>query len=238
MKNKEDEDIFIRSASPIFYEENIVKKVKVDFLNLNISTYDNDPSAYLDYIYDNGKVANVAKIKVTSENGINKFLISWKGKCVEEEVRNFIEKVGIEAVFQKVIERNPLIKGLAGKERLLVVYKSNKLPPRTLGYLNVDRRKDLEIMADKNPSFEYKIISEKFGIDFDKKNVKEWQKRYPGADWEAIKSIATDEMAEPRLAYRKIAKLFVGKSKTSNSVKVDAKRFLTRVRGDRIWFEN
>jgi hypothetical protein len=93
----------------------------------------------------------------------------------------------------------------------------------------------LEILADKNPSFQYKIIYEKFGIDFDKKSVKEWIKRYPEADWEAIKSVATDEMAEPRLAYKKIAELFINKSKTTNYIKVDAKRFLTRVRGDRIW---
>jgi hypothetical protein len=42
-------------------------------------------------------------------------------------------------------------------------------------------------------------------------------------------------MAEPRLAYKKIAELFINKSKTTNYIKVDAKRFLTRVRGDRIW---
>ena len=100
---------------------------------------------------------------------------------------------------------------------------------------NEDRRKDIELLAQENPELTYKIIDEKFGFEYDLKKLKYWTEKYPNADWEKIEILLTDKYFDARNTYREIARLLVGKSITKNYVKVDAKRLMSRVVGDRIW---
>ena len=100
-----------------------------------------------------------------------------------------------------------------------------------------DRRKDLEILAQEHPELTYKIVNEKFGLNFNIKKLQYWTNKYPKADWEKIELLLTDKYFDARNTYREIARQLVQKSITDNNTKVDAKRLMSRVVGDRIWEE-
>lgn len=245
-KRKEiEQDIEVCRANPISYREKPVHESKADFLHLELSSppevnkTENEKTIrrLLSFRFDNGKYSDVAvvtkTIRRTNVGFATSFMVNWKGTFLEKRVREFVEKNSMKTVWEEILLNKKLARGFQDREeRLLCLVDTDGLQKK---FFTCDRRKDIELLAQENPELTYKIIDEKFGFEYDLKKLKYWTEKYPNADWEKIEILLTDKYFDARNTYREIARLLVGKSITKNYVKVDAKRLMSRVVGDRIW---
>lgn len=247
MKRKEiQKDIEVCRANPITYREKPIHESKADILHLDLSSppeihkteNTKEVKRLLSFVFDTGKYTDVAVVtkcmRRTNTGGITtSFMVNWKGTFLEKRVREFIEKNSMQKVWEEILLNKQLSKGfLDREERLLCLVDTDGLQKK---FYMCDRRKDLEILAQEHQELTYKIIHEKFGTDFDIRKLKYWVKKYPNADWEKIELLLTDKYFDARNTYREIARQLEQKSITSNETKVDAKRLMSRVVGDRIW---
>lgn len=247
MKKEIKQDIEVCRANPISYSEKPVHESKADILHLELSSppevtkseTSKEVRRLLTFRFDNGKYTDVAVVtksmRKTTGGITTTFMINWKGTFLEKRVRQFIEQNSMKKVWDEILLNKKLNKGFANREeRLLCLVDTDGLQKK---FFLCDRRKDLEILAQEHPELTYKIINEKFGLNFSIKKLQYWTNKYPKADWEKIELLLTDKYFDARNTYREIARQLVQKSITDNNTKVDAKRLMSRVVGDRIWEE-
>ena len=249
MKKEIKQDIEVQRANPISYSEKPVHQSKADLLHLELSSppqvtkteNTKEVRRILSFIFDDGKYSDVAIVtKCVRKNNlggfVTTFMVSWKGTFLEKRVREFVERYSMKAIWEELLQNKVMSKGFKDRdERLLAIVDTDGLQKK---FYKCDRRKDLELLAQEYPELTYKIIDEKFGTEFNLKKLKYWTSKYPKADWEKIELLLTDKYFDARNTYREIARQLVQKSITSNDVKVDAKRLMSRVVGDRIWEED
>lgn len=246
MKRKDiPQDIEVCRANPISYREKPLHNIVVDILHLELSSPPEIEETenlktvkrLLTYRYDNNKYTDVAvvtkNIRRANSGFVTSFMVNWKGTFLEKRVKDFVEQKTMKAIWEEILRNKKLSKGFKNREeRLLVLVDTDGFRKQ---FFKCDRRKDIELLAQEHPELTYKIIDERFGLEFDLKKLKYWTKKYPNAEWEKIELLLTDKYFDARNTYRKIARLLCGKDITSNDIKVDAKRLMSRTVGDRIW---
>lgn len=230
------EDLKVRNATPIICNNHINNPLSIDMLHFSVSEKCYDVGGItkriLIYHFENGGIVDVATLTKSKQEGHRATaMISYKDSLIQKELKEFMSNKNMLDVYDELVESRKLVKLAEGDFRLLAIV----LVDGKKKYTCIDRRKDLENLVAKNNSISYKIVYEKFGYSFSKKTEKEYLKKYPKANIEAIKEITQDDTIDCRDAYKEIAKLLTKKKHTKNFVKVDAKRLLSRVKGDRIW---
>lgn len=240
------QDIEVENAHPIKCDtDKMDSGESVLFDNLNLSLSDvvskTDSNStiqikrILEFTYENGSVVPLATICKNKCAGLpTTYMISVKEGMLYQKTKEYIQATTPENIWKNLMSKKKVQRLHTGDYRLLAVVK-NGLKIR---YVLMDRRKDLDNYISEHSGSKYKIVSEKFGYSFSDKTKKDWTKKFPKAQWEDIESIVSDNTITVRSSYREIAKLLVGgKKNTDNLTKVEAKRLLSRVRGDRIWIE-
>ena len=255
MKTKKEDkpkyDISIINASPITCTDiDVTSRLYVDELNLSVGKLCirekvNATGKFkikvrpLVYTYDNGKTKDVGALTHTTFYGKNSSspivscMISYKDSLVTNQLKEYLKDKDLVKIWNTLVDYKKIKSFHTGEERLLAIVIAGGKKK----YVLTDRRQDLDSMVNINKSISYKIVSEKFGYNFSDKTRGIFKKRYPHSKMKSIEMIASDRMIDARTAYIEIAKLLINKSKTPNRVKVDAKRLLSRVRGDRIWMK-
>jgi len=240
------QDIEVENAHPIKCDNDKMdcgESVLFDNLNLSLSDVvsKTDSNAtiqvkrILEFTYQNGVVVPIATICKNKCEGIpTTYMISVKEGMLYQKTKDFIQSTTPMDTWKNLMSKKKVQKLHTGEYRLLAVVKSGL----KIRYMLMDRRKDLDNYISEHPGSKYKVVSERFGYKLSDKTKKEWTKKFQKAQWEDIESIVSDNTIPVRSAYREIAKLLVGgKKNTDNCTKVEAKRLLSRVKGDRIWLE-
>ena len=243
-------DLDVVQAHPIMvgsFEAN--KYLIIDLLNLSLSEplfknkintatgYEKVVRRTLIYTYTNGKTVDIGEVTATTKKQ-NKmkntsYMVSFKSSNMAvDQVKNFL-KDDMQKKLSTLEDYRKLKKQHNNDDRLMaVVIVSGRKQ-----LVTADSREDYKRLAAKDRTLSYKIVSEKFGFNFPKSLDKVIKKNYPNAKVKKIRKWVDEFWKHNYYDYKKIAKLLTGKSKTKNSVKVFAKRLLSKVCGDRIWME-
>ena len=240
------QDIEVENAHPIKCDTDRMdsgESVVFDTLNLSLSAVVSKTDSnstiqikrILEFTYQNGTTVPLATMCKNKCSGLpTTYMISVKEGMLYQKTKDFIQSTTPKDIWKDLMSKKKMQRLHTGDYRLLAIVK-NGLKIR---YVLMDRRKDLDNYISEHSGSKYKIVSEKFGYNLSDKTKKEWTKKFQKAQWEDIESIVSDNTIPVRSAYREVAKLLVGgKKNTDNYTKVEAKRLLSRVRGDRIWIE-
>lgn len=241
-------DLDVMLAHPITVESfDANKYIVVDFLNLSLSKplFKNKivtPTGYsktvrrkLVYTYDNGKQVDIGEVTMSAKKQAKmkdvSYMISFnKSSMAVDQVKLFL-KEDMQKKLKTLDEYRKLKKAHTNDDRLMAVATFQGKQQ----LITADSREDFKRMAAKDKTFSYKIVSEKFGFNYPKSFDKFLKKNFPDAKVKKIRKCVEEFFKHNTYDYKKIAKLLTGKSKTKNSVKVFAKRFISRVCGDRVW---
>lgn len=244
-------DLDVIKAHPIDVAEfEVSKYLVVDLLNLSLSKplfsnkiktetgYDKTIRRKLVYTYDNGREVDIGIVTISTKKVGNQkmksYMISYNASNMAVDQTKLFLKEDCSTKLSSLDEYRKLRKIHTNEDRLMaVVIVGGK---RQL--VTSDSREDFKRMASKDRTLSYKIVSEKFGFNYPKTLDKVLKDSYPKAKVKTIRKKVDEFWKHNFYDYKKIAKLLTGKSKTKNSVKVFAKRFLSKVCGDRIWQNN
>lgn len=241
-------DLDIIPAHPITVESFDTQRfIIVDYLNLYLSKplfknkitnsngYSKTVRRKLVYTYDNGKQTDVGEVTISTKKQSKmkdvSYMISFnQSNMVIDQVKLFL-KEDTQKKLKTLDEYRKLKKAHNNDDRLMAVvtFQGKKQ------LITADSREDFKRMASKDRTFSYKIVSEKFGFNYPKSLDKFLKKNFPDSKTKKIRRCVEDFYKHNCYDYKKIAKLLTGKTKTKNSVKVFAKRFLSKVCGDRVW---
>ena len=243
-------DLDVMQAHPIMVDSfEAHKYIIIDLLNLSLSKplfknkittptgYEKTIRRRLVYTYSNGKQFDVGEVTATTKKQ-NKmkntsYIISYRpSSMVVDQVKNFL-KEDMQKKLKTLEEYRKLKKQHDNDDRLMAIVVSGG----TQKLVTADSREDYKRLAAKDRTLSYKIVSEKFGFNFPKSLDKFIKRNFPNAKLKKIHRWIDEFWKHNSYDYKKIAKLLTGKSKTKNSVKVFAKRLLSKVCGDRIWME-
>lgn len=146
--------------------------------------------------------------------------VVWHDGIAAEPVKSFADSEG-DSFLPRLAFKHRLTTNYYGREERILAVADTFCG---LVFVKSDRREDLE-----REHSGYRIVDERHGYEFSLDRLSYWTRRYSGVDWNELRVLLEDKLCHPTDIAFEIAKLLGGDSVT------DAKRLVSRVRGDTVW---